>query len=402
MLGDAAGLAGDDVGAADRVEQRGLAVVDMAHDRDHRRARLQRLGAHRRPRPMSMSTSPSLTRLMRVAELGDQQLGGVLVDRLGDGDRHAHLEQRLDQVGAALGHAVGEFLHGDRLGDDDVADLLGRRAGLHVVALFLLAGAAERGERAGAAVVLVGKGAGDGELAAMAAIVVAAAASGGRARGASARAHGRRGGGTARSSSSSRLGDAAARRGAGCGFGGAARFFLGLRGALPRRLLPRPCDSLRRGGVSSSVCSTLAAVLAAARFLERGQARFLGLAQQLRPAVPCGAVMSSPARRLARLPARARPASAPASGARRRARAWAPRRAGFARAAEDAALLDLDDDRVRAAVAEALLDLAGLDRALEAQRRPGAKLRLFGLVCHSIPSSNLVSRAGPRGGFAAF
>lgn len=40
-LRDAAGLTGDDVGAADRVEQSGLAVVDVAHDGDHRRTRLQ-------------------------------------------------------------------------------------------------------------------------------------------------------------------------------------------------------------------------------------------------------------------------------------------------------------------------------------------------------------------------
>ena len=39
MLGDAAGLAGDDIGLADGVEQRGLAVIDMAHDGDDRRAR---------------------------------------------------------------------------------------------------------------------------------------------------------------------------------------------------------------------------------------------------------------------------------------------------------------------------------------------------------------------------
>ncbi len=104
-----------------------------------------------------MSMSLSLTRLMRWPNSVDQQLGRVLVDGLGERDRHAHLEQRLDQVGAALGHAVGEFLHGDRLGNDDVADLLGRRAGFLMVALFLLAGAAERGERAGAAVVLVAK-----------------------------------------------------------------------------------------------------------------------------------------------------------------------------------------------------------------------------------------------------
>ena len=37
-LGDAARLAGDHVGLADRVEQLGLAVVDVTHDGDHRRA----------------------------------------------------------------------------------------------------------------------------------------------------------------------------------------------------------------------------------------------------------------------------------------------------------------------------------------------------------------------------
>ena len=41
MLGDAACLAGRDVGGAQRVEQRGLAVVDVAHDGHDRRTRLQ-------------------------------------------------------------------------------------------------------------------------------------------------------------------------------------------------------------------------------------------------------------------------------------------------------------------------------------------------------------------------
>ena len=39
VLGDATGLARGDLGRADAVEQRGLAVVDVAHDRDDRRAR---------------------------------------------------------------------------------------------------------------------------------------------------------------------------------------------------------------------------------------------------------------------------------------------------------------------------------------------------------------------------
>ena len=44
VLGDAARLAGGDVGLADGVEQRGLAVVDVAEDAHHRRARLEELG----------------------------------------------------------------------------------------------------------------------------------------------------------------------------------------------------------------------------------------------------------------------------------------------------------------------------------------------------------------------
>src|SRR5206468_6383127 len=76
--------------------------------------------------------------------------------------------------------AIGELLQGDRLRHDDVADLLGRRTGLHVVALLFLARPAKGGKRAGAAIVRVGQGAGDGELAAMALIVAAAAARTGR------------------------------------------------------------------------------------------------------------------------------------------------------------------------------------------------------------------------------
>jgi len=43
VLGDPPGLTGSDLGLADRIQQRGLAVVDVAHDRDHRRAVLEAL-----------------------------------------------------------------------------------------------------------------------------------------------------------------------------------------------------------------------------------------------------------------------------------------------------------------------------------------------------------------------
>ena len=325
-----------------------------------------------------------------VAELGDQQLGGVLVDRLGDGDDHAHLEQRLDQVGAALGHAVGELLDGDRLGHDDVADLLGRRAGLLVGALFLLAGAAQRGERAGAGIALVVERAGDGELAGLAAIARRGRGSGGPARDAWARRRGGTGVKRAgRRSSSLGGGGAAAAGSGGCGAAASAsaalrRFFAATRAALAP--LPRRGDCPRRGASRPRSRPAACAILAAARFLERGQARFLGLAQQAGLQLAAGGgIVGDRARRGLR---RGAAGSGGARGAARAAAAAASRlrRFGLARAAEDAALLHLDHDRVRAAMAEALLHLAGLDRALEAQRRARSQLRLVSRIAHSCPS----------------
>ncbi len=75
VLRDAAGLARDDLGRADRVQQRRLAVVDVAHDRDHGRT---------------------------VGEV----LGGVLVDGLG-----VDLVRGVDDLDL-LAELLGENLHG--------------------------------------------------------------------------------------------------------------------------------------------------------------------------------------------------------------------------------------------------------------------------------------------------
>jgi hypothetical protein len=152
MLGYAARFSGHHIRAADGIEQRRLPVIDMAHDGDDRRARLERL------RRIFLAAEADLDigfadALDVVPELGDQQLCGILVDRLVDGDHHAHFEQRLHQIGAALRHAVGKLLNGDRFRHDNVAHLLGRRPGLLMSALFLLSGTLQGGERAGAIVV---------------------------------------------------------------------------------------------------------------------------------------------------------------------------------------------------------------------------------------------------------
>ncbi len=175
MLGDAAGLAAHHVGLAQRVEERGLAVIDMAHDGDDGRPRDQRFGlvaliAAQSDLDVGLGDAADL-----VAELGDDDLGGVGVDRLVDGRHHAHADERLHHVGAALGHAVGQFLHRDVLGHHHVAHDLALVLELLQRALLLaLAVAADRGEAALALALVVVQHLGDGELAGAAARLVAA------------------------------------------------------------------------------------------------------------------------------------------------------------------------------------------------------------------------------------
>ena len=381
MLGDAAGLAGDDVGAPDRVEQAGLAVIDMAHDRDHGRARLQRfIGVDIGFRlDVDVAFADALD---VVAEFGDEQLGRVLIDHLVDGDRHAHLEQRFDQIGGALGHAVGELADGDRLGNDHVADLLGRGSGLHVGALFLLARALQRGEAAGAGVAVLAERPADRELAALAAMLLAAPAGARRLGAPGGRMTVAVAGGLARTGTvvaivgwRGRLGrrlGGLLRRFLGGEAGGFGRFFLGLAILLGAALLV-----LGRGlGLL---------VVAAARFLGRGQAGLLGLAQQFLLQFLAGLRAIDLRRGGLR-----RGLGGARDGRRRGLDGLRLRRLGLARAAENAALLHLDDHGVRAAVAEALLHLARLDRAPDAQRRPRSQCRLVRRLAHAISfKSNL-------------
>jgi hypothetical protein len=188
-----------------------------------------------------------------------------------------------------------------------------------------------------------------------------------------------------------RLGGAARAAGSAASLGRASSACRGLLAAS----LGRAFSSARR---RSSRCSTLARS-------SRRRASSRGKARLLRPrAAACLHFLAGGHPRPSRGLRGA--ASRRALGAGLGASATA-RRGGFGGGASPGLprmrrFLTSNDNRVGAAVAEALLDLAGLDRALEAQRRPGAKLRFFGLVCHSIPSSIFFSRAGPQGGFSAF
>ena len=148
MLRDAASLARHDIRVADRIQQRGLTVVDVAHDRDDRRARFQIFGLvldrinhlfH-----VGIRHAHSL-----VAEFVDDEFGGIGVDGLVARDHHAHLHERLHHVCAALGHTVGQFRDHDGFGKLHFADhFLGALRAAHgfLPSFFLLA--LHRGERA--------------------------------------------------------------------------------------------------------------------------------------------------------------------------------------------------------------------------------------------------------------
>src|SRR5690242_14103440 len=171
MLRDAAGLLADDIGGADGVEQRGFAVVDMAHDGDDRRARLQILGlivgADEAFLDVGLRHAPD-----RVPELLCDELSRVGVDHIGDLVHVAVAHERFDDVDATLGHAIGELLDGDDLRDNHVTLNLRLRLRAGDLLFLTLLPPLKRG-KAPLALLLVER-VDDGEPAAHAALLTAA------------------------------------------------------------------------------------------------------------------------------------------------------------------------------------------------------------------------------------
>jgi hypothetical protein len=83
-----------------------------------------------------------------MAELVDDQFGRVGIEALVDRRHDAHLHQRLDDIGAALGHAAGQLLHRDAFGNYDVANDAGGILLRLLGAFFLFARAFDGGQRA--------------------------------------------------------------------------------------------------------------------------------------------------------------------------------------------------------------------------------------------------------------
>jgi hypothetical protein len=170
VLRNAARLARCDFRATDVVEQRGLAVIDMAHDGDDGRARYG--GAFVvGPIEQAFLDVGFGDPLDRVAQLLGDELGGVGVEHVGQRHHAALAHQELDHVDSPLGHAAGKLLDRDRLGQYDLAgDFLFLI--LPAVTLQPLGAATERGDRARALLFARGR-AGDGKPAAVALLAAA-------------------------------------------------------------------------------------------------------------------------------------------------------------------------------------------------------------------------------------
>jgi len=165
VLGNAACFAGDNIGLADGVQQRGLAVVHVAHDGHDRRPRLQlirRIGVRRKP----FDNVRFRNALHAVSHFLGNDLCGVRVDHVVDRVHLALLHQYLDDVDGAFRHAVGQFLDGDGFRNDDLAGHLFRRHLETLRLLFQAFGSALEGGNRTVAVLVIGQRIGNREPAA--------------------------------------------------------------------------------------------------------------------------------------------------------------------------------------------------------------------------------------------
>ena len=161
VLGDAAGLTLDDLGLADSIEQRSLAVVNVTHDNNDRITRLELLFL-----VLVLVEQLLLDGNMNfLFDLAAHFLGndgcGIVIDDLRDRSHNAQLDEALDNVRCGALHAGSELADGDLIRDHDLyRDLLERchlLLALEALHLLLLLLAALVAERLGALVGLLGQ-----------------------------------------------------------------------------------------------------------------------------------------------------------------------------------------------------------------------------------------------------
>ena len=118
MLRDAPGFAAGDVGLADCVKQRGFAVVDVAHNGDHRRTRLEGFGSvHFLGGQVVIFREACLFHF--ITKFGSYQGGSFEIQCLVDGGHNAQAKENLDDFIGLKTHLVSHvgyangFSHAD-------------------------------------------------------------------------------------------------------------------------------------------------------------------------------------------------------------------------------------------------------------------------------------------------
>ena len=97
MLRNSAGFARHYIGSAQRIEQAGFTMIDMAHHRNNGRTRFQCCGIVLYAVIVMHNVNIGLRHADDVmAELFDQQFRCILVNGFGQGNRHTHFEQRFN------------------------------------------------------------------------------------------------------------------------------------------------------------------------------------------------------------------------------------------------------------------------------------------------------------------
>ena len=125
VLRDAARLRLDHGALADRIEQRGLAVVDVTHDRDHGRPRLEIVRIVLVDLGLQLFLARVLDRHLAL-ELARDELDRLVSERLRDRDHLADAHHDLDDLAGGNAERGGEILDRGAGGDRDGPGRLNR------------------------------------------------------------------------------------------------------------------------------------------------------------------------------------------------------------------------------------------------------------------------------------
>ena len=137
VLGDAAGFAGDYAGFANGIENRGLAVVDMAHDHDDGGTGLLRLLLVLHLKQTILDGDDDLLGDLGADLHGDKG-GGIEVDDIADGSHDAQTHQLLDDLACLHLEHKCQFADGHFLGQGDLQPLAALTLQLQTAHLLLL------------------------------------------------------------------------------------------------------------------------------------------------------------------------------------------------------------------------------------------------------------------------